>query len=130
MGDWSEHGSKTGGYYECNKYKDMMAKGDKKLTTDERKRTDAKNELDRYMFYFERYNGHDKSEKHARGLKPIIENKIIMLNSIKHYPLSELEFLREAVDEVIKTRQVLTYTYVYGYYLKSMKAQNLFEFMQ
>jgi len=82
------------------------------------------------MFYFERFNNHDKAEKHARGLKSVIENKIVMLNQIKHFPLAELEFLREAVDEVIKCRQVLKYTYVYGYYLKSMKAKNLFEFMQ
>lgn len=39
------------------------------------------------MFYFERYNNHDKAEKHARSLKPIIKIKINMMNAIKKYPL-------------------------------------------
>jgi ariadne-1 len=64
-GKWSEHGQKTGGYYNCNKYEELK-KIDKKLSNDEKRRTDAKNELDKYIFYFERYNNHDKAEKHAR----------------------------------------------------------------
>lgn len=73
------------------------------------------------MFYFERYNNHDKAEKHARNLKPIIKAKIELLHDIKKYPLSELEFLEEAINEVIRCRQVLKYTYVFGYYLVNNK---------
>ena len=75
-GKWSEHGQKTGGYYNCNKYEDLKQKGDGKVSKDEEIRKSAKNELDRYMFYFERYNNHDKAEKHARSLKPVIKAKI------------------------------------------------------
>ncbi len=56
------------------------------------------------MFYFERYNNHDKAEKHARTLRPVIKAKIVALHDIKKYPLMELEFLEEAVNEVIKCR--------------------------
>lgn len=56
------------------------------------------------MFYFERYNNHDKSEKHARTLKPVIKTKIELLHSLKKYPLAELEFLEEAINEVIRCR--------------------------
>lgn len=73
------------------------------------------------MFYFERFNNHDKAEKHARTLRPVIKSKIMLLNSIKKYPLAELEFLEEAINEVIRCRQVLKYTYVYGFYLKNSK---------
>lgn len=76
LGKWSEHGQKTGGYYNCNKYEELKNKGDGKITKDEQKRQAAKNELDRYMFYFERYNNHDKAEKHARTLRPVIKAKI------------------------------------------------------
>ena len=56
------------------------------------------------MFYFERYNNHDKAEKHGRTLRPVIKAKILLLHDIKKYPLMELEFLEEAVNEVIKCR--------------------------
>jgi hypothetical protein len=73
------------------------------------------------MFYFERFNNHDKSEKHARNLRPVIKAKIDLLHDIKKYPLKELEFLEEAVNEVIRCRQVLKYTYVYAFYLTNTK---------
>jgi len=75
------------------------------------------------MFYFERYNNHDKAEKHARTLRPVIKAKINLLHDIKKYPLKELEFLEEAVNEVVKCRQVLKFTYVYGFYVKNEKEQ-------
>ena len=41
--------------------------------------------------------------------------------------MNELEFLEEAINEVIKCRQVLKYTYVYGFYcVTSEKERNLF----
>jgi len=82
------------------------------------------------MFYFERYNNHDKAEKHARNLKPVIKAKIALLHEIKRYPPNELEFLEEAINEVIKCRQVLKFTYVYGYYMTNQKDLNLFQFLQ
>ena len=104
LGAWSDHGQSTGGYYNCNKYEEAKKKGDKKITSDEDRQRQAKNELDKYMFYFERYNNHDKAEKHARNLRPVIKTKIILLHDIKKYPLQELEFLEEAVNEVIRCR--------------------------
>ncbi len=104
LGKWSEHGQKTGGYYNCNKYDELKSKGDQTITKEETKRVTAKNELDRYMFYFERFNNHDKAEKHARNLRPVIKAKIHLLYEIKKYPLAELEFLEESINEVIKCR--------------------------
>lgn len=121
LGDWKEHGQKTGGYYNCNKYEELKKQGNKDIVSAENKIAEAKNELNKYMFYFERYNNHDKAEKHARTLRPVIKAKIVLLHDIKKYPLMELEFLEEAVNEVIRCRQVLKYTYAYGYFLKNDK---------
>ncbi len=123
LGDWKEHGQKTGGYYNCNKYDELKKQGNKDIVSQETKIAEAKNELNKYMFYFERYNNHDKAEKHARSLRPVIKTKIVLLHDIKKYPLQELEFLEEAVNEVIRCRQVLKYTYAYGYFLKNDKEQ-------
>jgi ariadne-1 len=82
----------------------LVKGGDKSITTAEKKRTEAKGELDKYIFYFERYNNHDKAEKHARTLRPVIKTKIDMLHSLKKYPMQELEFLEQAINEVIRCR--------------------------
>lgn len=41
-----------------------------------------------------------------------------MLHDLKHYPVKELEFLKTAIDETVKCRQVLKYTYCFGYLAK------------
>lgn len=35
LGDWKEHGQKTGGYYQCNKYDELKKAGDNKITKEE-----------------------------------------------------------------------------------------------
>ena len=53
------------------------------------------------MFFYERYANHDKSAKLGKELRPVIEQKIKMLNDIKSYPISELKFLSDALLTVI-----------------------------
>ena len=129
MGDWKEHGSATGGYYACNKYEDLK-KTDKILKEQEDKRYQAKTDLDRYMFYFERFNGHDRSQKHAEGMRHQIQKQVEKLHKEKQYPIAELEFLFEGLEEVIRCRKILKWTYCYGYYLEPGKEKNLFEYLQ
>lgn len=104
MAPWSEHGQKTGGYYNCNKYEELKKKGDKKLNEEERQREEHKNQLNKYMFYFERFNNHERAEKHAKELRTAIKAKIELLHEIKHYPLSELEFLTDTLQVVVECR--------------------------
>ena len=60
LGDWKSHGSNTGGYYKCNVYEEKLKK-DTGFSEEEKEREDAKNELQRYTFYFQRYDNHDKA---------------------------------------------------------------------
>eukprot|EP00349_Pseudokeronopsis_sp_Brazil_P006337 CAMPEP_0202969920 /NCGR_PEP_ID=MMETSP1396-20130829/15821_1 /ASSEMBLY_ACC=CAM_ASM_000872 /TAXON_ID= /ORGANISM="Pseudokeronopsis sp., Strain Brazil" /LENGTH=406 /DNA_ID=CAMNT_0049697995 /DNA_START=211 /DNA_END=1431 /DNA_ORIENTATION=+ len=131
LGDWKEHGSSTGGYYQCNKYEELKkSSAGNGVAAEERKREEAKNELARYMFYFERFVNHEKAQKHAKTLKPVIQQKIELLQAIKKYPVQELEFLQDAISEIIRCRQVLKFTYVYGFFLKDQKEINLFQYLQ
>ena len=58
-----------------------------------------------------------------------------MLHEIKHYPDAELKFLSNACLTVIKWRNVLKWTYAYGYYLdkdvpeakRDLSHKNMFE---
>jgi len=38
LGDWAEHGQKTGGYYQCNKYEELKKKGDTGVMAADKKR--------------------------------------------------------------------------------------------
>ena len=100
-GDWTEHGSATGGYYKCNKY-ETMKKDKSSLSKQEEKREKAQHELKKYMFFYERYNNHMKAGDHAREMEPKIKLLIEKLNSEKSYPVAELTFLEEALEQVIR----------------------------
>lgn len=126
MGNWTEHGSATGGYYKCNKYEDMK-KDKSSFSKAEEKREKAKHELKKYMFFYERYNNHLRAAEHAREMEPKIKLTVQKLNSEKHYPIAELDFLEEALEEVIRCRKVLKWTYAYGYYLDKDEEKPLFE---
>lgn len=63
QGAWSEHGSATGGFYNCNKYSEKMRQGQ---VDDEQKQMDkASNSLQRYLHYFARFDNHAKAVKFA-----------------------------------------------------------------
>jgi ariadne-1 len=78
MGPWSEHG---GSYYKCNKYvepKESDGVGGK-LTKEDEERM-ARRELDRYLHYYQRYQGHDTGAKYAASKQTaIVEKKMAEL---------------------------------------------------
>lgn len=76
------------------------------------------------MFHYERFANHDKSERLAFKLRPVLQDKINMLHEIKNYPIQELDFLLVACEEVQKCRHVLKWTYAYAYYVKLDKKRH------
>uniref|UniRef100_A0A0G4HVZ1 RBR-type E3 ubiquitin transferase n=1 Tax=Chromera velia CCMP2878 TaxID=1169474 RepID=A0A0G4HVZ1_9ALVE len=119
MGDWHKH---TGNAYNCNSFQ-QDAEADKKAK--------AKASLEKYTFYFERYNAHEHGEKIAREKTlPQFELMKETLHASSR-PLIELEFLSDAVKQVIMCRMFLKWTYAYGYYAElSVADKHLFEFHQ
>ena len=74
----------------------------------------AKIEIERYQYHWERFNNHAKSRAlcikqllHLKAPKGVIE----LLHNDKNYPSSELAFFEEAANNIIKCRQVLSWTY-------------------
>jgi len=124
-GPWSEHGSATGGYYNCNKYDKSNAK------QDDEKAADAKTELEAYMFYFHRYESHRNAMKIADEQRRNCakkEQEILMKYDVRS---ADTKFLMEAIEQLLRNRRVLQYSYVYGYYLdKKSQERNLFEYLQ
>lgn len=79
-----------------------MKKDKTSLSKLEEKREKAQHELKKYMFFYERYNNHLKAGEHAKEMAPKVQLLIDKLNSEKSYPIAELTFLEEALDEVIR----------------------------
>ena len=80
MGNWKDHG---GSYYKCNKYEEtaevISADGSGKMSVEEQNRM-AKKELDRYLHYYSRFQGHELGVKYAATTqRAIIEKKMVEL---------------------------------------------------
>ena len=100
----------------------------------------AESYLKRYMFYYDRYEAHQKSAQIA--LKSI-ENahkcvrSFIMgtnksqTNTFQSFKYSDLQFIVAAIEETVRTRRILQWSYCYGYYLQDGCAlKELFETQQ
>jgi ariadne-1 len=124
-GPWSEHGSATGGYYNCNKYDKSTAK------EDDMKAGDAKTELETYMFYYHRYESHRNAMKIADQQRKEANQKESSILAKFEVRSADTKFLLEATEQLLNNRRVLQYSYVYGYYLdKRSQERNLFEYLQ
>jgi len=129
LGEWSTHGTSTGGYYQCNIYDKQAKEG--KHTEEETTRQRAKHALDKYMFYFERFMDHDRGMKLTVREELDIEGKVQTLHDKHGFEIIELQFLYDALRQVRACRRVLKWTYVYGYYLEDVGPEkNLFEHLQ
>lgn len=128
LGDWSAHGSSTGGYYTCNKYKKMKEEG--ALDKIYSKQDKARVVLDRYLHYFSRFDNHDKARRHAKQLLVRLEKKMDQLQSEKGLTYKDVECLRTAVEAILKGRRVLKWSYVFAFFCTDSQELALFEFLQ
>ena len=124
--NWEAHG---GDPYSCNIYRN--AEVPKEQRAADQTREQAKNELSRYMFFFERFTGHQKARAIAQKEFRDLETKVQRIHD--HFGLSvdDLNFLKEAMIQILECRRVLKWTYVFGYYLaETAPSKQLFEYLQ
>lgn len=126
LGDWSDHGSSTGGYYACNKFQKARLEG--KYKKEERERFIAEQSVKRYEHYFNRYMEHKKAYRQAidknRRIKQELKNADYLPNKY------ELQFVEIAVDLLVECRNVIANSYAYGYFMTSPAKLQFFEFLQ
>mmetsp|Transcript_8770 Transcript_8770/g.17900 ORF Transcript_8770/g.17900 Transcript_8770/m.17900 type:complete len:476 (-) Transcript_8770:1994-3421(-) len=116
MGNWSDHGANTGGYYRCNKFD---ANDDPANQSDAAK---AKRELDRYLHYYKRYHAHSEAEKFARKQLKETEARMVLLQEQSENSLwTDVEFLKAANQQLVECRRCLKYTYTFAYYMSTDK---------
>lgn len=128
---WSGHSERTGGYYACNRYEADKKEG--KHDAELARREQAKNSLERYMHYFERYSFN--SDAAQRGKKELrnLGSTLQTLSDLTGIPTSQLRFVEDAWCQVIACSRTLKWTYAYGYYnfgVAGGKKKEFFEFLQ
>lgn len=142
-GAWSEHGTATGGWYQCNKYEEAKSKRQKQknqnsvlLKREEEdddenfKREEAKTELETYMFYYHRYESHMSAGKIAKVQLDQCELRRMEISKRFGVRDQDSTFLKEAVEQLILNRRVLRFSYVMAYYLDRQETKRLFEHSQ
>ncbi|EEC77541.1 hypothetical protein OsI_16442 [Oryza sativa Indica Group] len=131
LGPWSEHGERTGGFYACNRYEAARQEG--AYDESERRREMAKNSLERYTHYYERWAAIQSSRQKALGdLLSLQNDKLEKLSDIQSQPESQLKFIIEAWLQIVECRRVLKWTYAYGFYLPEHEhaKRQFFEYLQ
>jgi len=131
LGPWSEHGERTGGFYACNRYESARQEG--AYDESERRREMAKNSLERYTHYYERWAANQSSRQKALGdLQSLQNDKLEKLSDIQSQPESQLKFIIEAWLQIVECRRVLKWTYAYGFYLPEHEhaKRQFFEYLQ
>lgn len=99
------------------------------LSAEQQKAADAKTKLEKYIFYFRRFQDHGKSAETAIKQLPAIDQKMEKLQSMnKGGDLKKFDFLSNGVKLIIESRRTLRWSYAYAYYLKDRSRQKtLFE---
>mmetsp|Transcript_16160 Transcript_16160/g.22268 ORF Transcript_16160/g.22268 Transcript_16160/m.22268 type:complete len:639 (-) Transcript_16160:209-2125(-) len=131
MGNWSEHGQGTGGFYKCNRFDSSSSSTAvvQHLSTAQK----AKAELDRYLHYYQRYHGHDSALKFASNQREVAERRMQeqQQESQKRSSWTDDQHMKQAAEQVIDCRRVLKFTYVLGYFLTDNSPEKqLFEHHQ
>ncbi|ETO33467.1 hypothetical protein RFI_03643 [Reticulomyxa filosa] len=127
-GDWKEHGSNTGGYYQCNIYEKQKAEG--KQSEEEKGNEHAANELARYEFHWTRFDSHMKSSNHAKKELTRTHERMHELSQKFQWRLNEANFILEAVEEAVECWRVLSWTYPIAYYMDEKTNLQLFKEQQ
>ncbi|KAA8527295.1 hypothetical protein F0562_034608 [Nyssa sinensis] len=131
LGAWLDHGERTGGFYACNRYE--AAKQEGVYDEAERRREMAKNSLERYTHYYERWATNQSSRQKALADLQQMQNvHLEKLSDKQSQPESQLKFIIEAWLQIVECRRVLKWTYAYGFYLPEHEQakRQFFEYLQ
>jgi ariadne-1 len=118
LGPWSEHGSQ---FYSCNRYEE-------KTSIDARdQQSKSRAALERYLHFYNRYANHQQSAKLDKELYEKTEKKMEEMQRSSDLSWIEVQYLRKAVEVLLKSRSTLMWTYAFAYYLAKNNATVLFE---
>jgi len=151
MRNWKGHND----YYSCNRYEKAQKKGGasstgseggvegassssskrgskkkSKLAKQEEEREAQRQQLTRYLHYYERFLSHDAASKMEKQIKEKAYQKMNELASA-HATRTEVAFIERASDMLLQCHLTLKWSYVYAYFLPEEGAhKHLFNYLQ
>ena len=113
-----EHGSS---WYNCNRF-------DEKASKDARdSQAKSRQQLERYLHYFNRYANHEQSAKLANEFYNRTEKKMEEMQLTSDFSWIEVQFMKKALEVVLDCRVTLKWTYALAYYLERGNMTTIFE---
>ncbi|KAI0373177.1 hypothetical protein BV20DRAFT_962974 [Pilatotrama ljubarskyi] len=119
MKNWSVHG--YNGNESCSAWKE--AEPDESSAS-------AKQNLEKWLFYFDRFNNHEISARLDEELCTRTEEKMVEWQETSKMSWIESRFMRDAVDELTRCRLTLKWTYAMAYFLTPGNQKQIFEDVQ
>mmetsp|Transcript_109675 Transcript_109675/g.318727 ORF Transcript_109675/g.318727 Transcript_109675/m.318727 type:complete len:392 (+) Transcript_109675:904-2079(+) len=112
LGNYKDHSDKTGGFFSCNKFETRLKEEGR--TAEEKVAMKAARQLKNYEMAFERYLNHKNAmETASKDLQKAMESS---LRNLADDGVEDLHQLRSAVDQVITSRGILAWSYVFKFY--------------
>lgn len=125
LGSWTFHGSRTGGYFQCNKFRAAKNAKEKLEKAKSAANKMATKELEEYFKHvYSRFQNHNNSlqmeEQYLVSAK--VKAAALLAAASEDAHVSDASFFEEAVRELLKSRQVLRACYALGYFLENYSA--------
>lgn len=118
LGPWSAH---TGSYYQCNRYTENPE--------EQKKRNESRAALDRYLFYFQRFQNHENSIKLEDRLRAAVARRQEELQRHDRTWI-EVQYLQDALEALSVCRTALKTSYCFAYFTIRNAELDLFEIHQ
>ncbi|KZT24051.1 hypothetical protein NEOLEDRAFT_1135582 [Neolentinus lepideus HHB14362 ss-1] len=115
--------------WEVHGYNDAVCSTWKEPDPDENM-TDAKKSLEKWLFYFDRFNNHEASASLEQGLVERAKEKVVEVQEASSMSWIEANFMETAVDELAKCRRTLKWTYAMAHFLAAGNKKEMFEDLQ
>ncbi|OSX64891.1 hypothetical protein POSPLADRAFT_1044325 [Postia placenta MAD-698-R-SB12] len=93
-------------------------------------KTEAKQNLEKWLFYFDRFNNHELSARLDQELCERTEEKMVNVQENSNLSWIEAKFVQNAVDELTACRLTLKWSYAMAYFLAAGNQKEMFEDIQ
>ena len=88
---------------------------------------ESRRQLDRYLHYYNRFHNHQQSARLDEKMYRKTEQKMEAMQQQSDLSWIQVQFLKDALDELVKCRMTLKWTYAFAYYLQRGNMTELFE---
>lgn len=110
--EWTPHGSS---WFKCELIGEIDPEAEKKIA----KASSSKNQLERYLYFFNLFDSHRQSLKFESKLRENCQKKISAVQQRFDINFIETTFLAAAAKTLCICRKTLMFAYSFGYYLAS-----------